>query len=163
MKFLLAAALVFLSGASVSAGIAVSNDLAVLVFDAQGRIGSLKTVPDGKELISAPSAFATVKTADRSYPLSALTRSADGTLVFASGNGNLPGALEVRVCSFGPGWTFEIVSCNIENVKSVQLCRIAPVCRKYCGRYASMHSDDEYGVCLRAYHTKVQHNRQCLK
>ena len=154
MKFLLAAALVFLSGASVFAGIAVSNDLAVLVFDAKGRIGSLKTLPDGKELISAPSAFATVKTADRSYPLSALTRSADGTLVFASGNGNLPGALEVRVCSFGPGWTFEIVSCNIEKVKSVQLCRIAPVCRKYCGRYASMHSDDEYGVCLRAYHTK---------
>ena len=51
------------------------------------------------------------------------------------------------------GWTFRIRKVTLEGVKSLQAGRIVPACGKYVGNLANMVSDDDSGVCLRAFST----------
>jgi len=61
------------------------------------------------------------------------------------------GVLELSVTPFEGGWTFTSEKFTVEGAKTVEYMRVTPACDTYKGSYANMFSDDEDGVCIRAY------------
>ena len=153
-KYLLQAVLACLAPFAAACGmetIALTNECATLSFDGRGRIASIREAGSGRELLMRPTPFVALRLdAGEERPAEQLDLR-DGFLEFALAQD--AGRVALRPVPFAGGVTFEVAE-----VTGVPPCaaalvvgQTAPACREWLGRRANMQSDDESGVCVRAY------------
>jgi hypothetical protein len=152
LAFLFPAA--FCAGQTQGDGFAAEIDggYAVLRMDESARIVSIREKATGRELVAKPSPFlrATFE-GGAAAESSSLRPSGKGG--YEARFGKREGSVAFDVEPYFGGWTFRIRKVTLEGVKSLQAGRIVPACGKYVGNLANMVSDDDSGVCLRAFST----------
>ena len=137
----------------VCADVVLTNDLAVMTLDGAARLKSLVVRADGRELIGRVRPFCTAEGERPMVPERLERRGADTfAYVFPAKDGG--GEIVCRATSFGPGWTFELVSCSSPAIRRIVFADVGPACTRHLGWLANMWSDDRHGVCLRSYQTK---------
>lgn len=154
MVAILAGMAALVSLPAVSTGL--ENEYVKLVFGEKGEIASLKDKATGRELVSKPMPFAEVRFARDAarkplYPVAFAQRGDRFAWKFADG-----GAFVLKVVPFDGGWTFASEKFTVKDADELEYFRIAPSCRKYRGNYVNMFSDDDHGVCIRAYDLKLE-------
>ena len=151
MARLLSAAVVAAMSHVAAADVVLTNDLSIMTLDGTARLKSLVVRADGRELIGRVRPFCTAEGAGPMVPERLERRGAD---MFAYVFPEKGGEVVCRATSFGPGWTFELVSCSSPSIRRITFADVGPACTRHLGRLANMWSDDRHGVCLRSYQTK---------
>ncbi|MBR4654926.1 MAG: hypothetical protein IKO72_16335 [Kiritimatiellae bacterium] len=131
----------------------LENELVRMEFDDTGKVVSIRERDTGRELVAKPSEFVVAVAvpqggARREIRPVSLAQDAEGRLVFGFGDA---GEVVIAVRRFAGGWRFEVVRCNVRDVRQLRLGRIRPVCTKYMGRLVNAASDDASAVCVRIY------------
>ena len=132
----------------------LENEYVKLVFGGKGEIASLKDKATGRELVSKPMPFAEVRFNNARkpvYPEAFVQRGDVCEWRFPGG-----GVFTLKVEPFAGGWTFTSKKFTVPEADEIEYFRIKPACKKYRGNYVNMFSDDEHGVCIRAYDLKLE-------
>ena len=143
--FLLAGGLLLPCVAEVS----ITNECAVFAFDGKGRIVSIRTREDGRELLARPTPFVGVRLPYCGFLGADRMELREGLMVFTVPGGR--GDVALRPIPFASGCTFEVAGFNVPEAQRLYVGRVAPSCQKWQGGRANMMSDERAGVCLRAY------------
>jgi hypothetical protein len=156
---LVAVALVSMCRAADEVSVLESDGgFSVLKTDSRSFVVSLREKATGRELVAKPSPLFRATFAGGAAAESSALRTV-GKGEYEASFGNHKGMVAFTVEPYFGGWTFRIKKVSLEGVKSLQAGRIVPACGKYVGSLANMVSDDDSGVCLRAYSTTASH--QC--
>lgn len=153
-KYLLPAVFACLAPFAAACGaetISLTNECATFSFDGRGRIASIRESGSGRELLMRQTPFVALRmNAGVERPAERLETDG-GLFVFTLSHG--AGRVVLRPTGFQGGFTFEVAEASgiPQDAAALVVGRTAPACRKWLGRRANMQSDDESGVCVRAY------------
>ena len=136
--------------ATVVADIALTNDCATLAFDANGRLVSVKSNADGRELAASATSFIRIRSGNGDFQDADRMEMRDGKLVFYISGGKA-GRISLRPARFPGGYSFTVEEAVVPSATHVYVGRMSPSCRRWIGRYANMMSDEKSGVCVRPY------------
>ena len=134
--------------ATVVADIALTNDCATLAFDANGRLVSVKSNADGRELAASATSFIRIRSGNGDFQDADRMEMRDGKLVFYISGGKA-GRISLRPARFPGGYSFTVEEAVVPSATHVYVGRMSPSCRRWIGRYANMMSDEKSGVCVR--------------
>lgn len=145
--------------ASAFAGVSFENGLATMQFDEKGRLSSLVERKSGRELIAVPRPFVTVALTNGLERRAESVRVEGGKLVF--GLSGTAGTVTFGVEPFAGGWTFtcEQLSVPAETVKNLTCFLLDVTCGKWSGGLSNVRSDENSGVCVRAYRCEQEMGR----
>ncbi|MDD4018082.1 MAG: hypothetical protein PHV28_09055 [Kiritimatiellae bacterium] len=147
MKRRLVMAIAAMAAGTIFGGVAWTNDMAVLTFDAAGRVLSLKERESGRELVSKDVFLFASTPAKCLYP-NKLEALGDGRFRWSFPSDS--GSVTLKIRSFGLGWSFEVVEFGVRDAENLYLAWLTPTCRKWTGRVLNMISDDDSGVIVRS-------------
>lgn len=116
-----------------------------LAIDGFGRIASLRSLPDGRELVSTPFPLAMVQSEGRRLIARRCRQEGDTLIIGLRGNG---GEVKLRVVPRQRHFRIEVLQAPAAD--SLVFCQVNPACTEERGTMAGMLSDDTHGVCLRA-------------
>lgn len=136
---------------TVFADVTFENDLVTMRFDDRGRLASLAEKQSGRELIAEPQAFVTLSLTNGLERRSESVRLKEGRLVFDLSH--QAGSITFGITPFDGGWTFacENLTVPAQSVKSLMCFRLNVACGKWSGGLSNVVSDEQSGVCVRAY------------
>lgn len=133
----------------------VAGDRLTAVFDAGGRLKSLKAEGSDRELVGTVVPFVEVVRRDGTRVFARKLRKAtDGALVFAlAGNA---GDVTLVPKAAGGGIVFTIKSVTAKDAEKVSFVRVSPACRKHQGSFVNGCSDETHAVVLRGFELKTE-------
>ncbi|MDX9978870.1 MAG: LamG-like jellyroll fold domain-containing protein [Lentisphaeria bacterium] len=116
-----------------------------LAVDALGRVVSLRSLPDGRELIRTPLPLVTAQMDGRRLLGGRCQRDGDDLVIDLRRNA---GQVVLRITP-RPGY-FRLAVVRAPAAESLVFCQLAPAAASERGSMLGMLSDDTHGVCLRA-------------
>ena len=131
-------------------GFSLTNEHVVLSIDAGGWATQLTERATGRVLADGRIPFVRPLVGGRLQVSSAVEpRGADA---WAWKYGKIPGEIVVGVTPFAGGWTFDVRSVTVPDVKELRLCCLRGVkCCKYTSNISQTVSDDASGIAIRGY------------
>lgn len=116
-----------------------------LAIDQFGRIASLRSLPDGQELIRLPIPLVTAQQEGRRLIARRCRLEGDTLLLELRRDG---GEIGLRITPRQRHFRIELTKAPA--VESLTFCQLSPVCATERGTMAGLLSDDTHGVCVRA-------------
>jgi hypothetical protein len=132
-------------GAQVPVIATYRTETSELAVDSLGRIASLRSLPDGRELIRTPMPLVTVQMDGRRLLGGRCQREGDELVIDLRRNA---GQVVLRITP-RPGY-FRIEVVRAPAAESLVFCQLLPDAAAERGSMLGMLSDDTHGVCLRA-------------
>lgn len=121
------------------------SEASELAIDSLGRIASLRTLPDGRELVRSPLPLVVAQVEDRRLLGRQCRREGDELVIELR---RQAGEVRLRVTPRRGYFRFEVV--QVPELDSLVFCQLAPTSADERGAMLGMLSDDTHGVCLRA-------------